>query len=176
MKNMEIERQFLLKQLPDLQPVEHASVYQGYISINPEIRIRSYEVLVGENKGKKNYKLTIKSDGDLSRKEIETFLDEEFFNKAAEFIGLPLIHKSYYIFEHDGHMLECSVVDTGRPTTFTYGEVEFATEEDAKAFTWPFEGAIEVTYNPEWKMKNYWHRTRIYGDQSSTLRAYENKV
>lgn len=41
-----------------------------------------------------------------------------------------------------------------------YGEVEFNTKEEAKAFKWPFGEAEDVTYNKFYKMKNYWSRTR----------------
>lgn len=86
---MEIERKFLLKKLPDIEPVKHIEVYQGYISIKPEVRIRSYEVLDGENQGHKAYILTIKGDGNLSREEIETYISKEFFMQVAQFIGKP---------------------------------------------------------------------------------------
>lgn len=38
---MEIERKFLIKELPNIEPVKHTRIYSGYISIEPEVRIRS---------------------------------------------------------------------------------------------------------------------------------------
>ena len=157
---MEIERKFLLKKLPDIEPVKHIEVYQGYISIKPEVRIRSYEVLDGENQGHKDYILTIKGEGILSREEIETYISKEFFMQVAQFIGKPFIHKDYRKYILDNNILECSVVDPGTDTEFCYGEVEFNTEEDANKFEWPFDGATDVTCNKSYKMKNYWGRTR----------------
>lgn len=52
---MEIERKFILDKLPPLTPKKEIDVYQGYISIEPEVRIRSYEVIQGEDKGHKDY-------------------------------------------------------------------------------------------------------------------------
>lgn len=157
---MEIERKFLLNKLPNIDPVKHIEIYQGYVSIKPEVRIRSYEVLSGENKGRKDYMLTIKGDGNLLREEIETYISQDFFMQVTQFIGKPLIHKDYRKYIVDNYVLECSVVDPEMDTQFCYGEVEFNNEDDANKFKWPFEGATDVTYDKSYKMKNYWVRTR----------------
>lgn len=157
---MEIERKFLLDKLPDLHHSKHIEVFQGYISTNPEIRIRSYEVLDGDDVGHKDFKLTIKGDGTLSREEIETYISAEFFYKVAKFIGKPLIHKDYRKYIHNGYTLECSIVDKGTEFQFIYGEVEFDSEDAAKDYEWPFSGAKDVTTDAMYKMKNYWIRTR----------------
>ena len=157
---MEIERKFLLNKLPGIDSVKHIEIYQGYVSTKPEVRIRSYEVLSGENKGHKDYMLTIKGDGNLTREEIETYISQDFFMKVAQFIGKPLIHKDYRKYIVDGNVLECSVVDPEMNTEFCYGEVEYNNEKDASEFEWPFEGATDVTYDKSYKMKNYWLRTR----------------
>lgn len=157
---MEIERKFLLKHLPNITPMKHIEVFQGYISTDPEVRIRSSRVLDGEDKGRIDYKLTIKGNGDLSRQEVETNISEEFFNACVNFIGLHMIHKDYRRYAYNGRILECSVVDAGTADSFYYGEVEFSSEEDAVAFEWPFADAVDVTYDKQYKMKNYWLRTR----------------
>ena len=41
---MEIERKFLLSGFPDLPELERAEVFQGYLGISPEVRIRSKRV------------------------------------------------------------------------------------------------------------------------------------
>ena len=44
---------------------------------------------------------------------------------------------------------------------FIYAEIEFSSEEDAKNFKLPdFLDWEEVTYDENYKMKNYWNRTR----------------
>lgn len=153
---MEIERKFLLKQLPPIQAEEEIEILQGYVSTNPEVRIRSYHVVRGKSAGHKDYKLTVKDDGDLVRDEIETYITEEFFEQLVEFIGRPLIHKHYTRYKHGGHVIECSIVDDGAKTSFIYGEVEFGSVNEAKEYQWPFDDAEDVTYDSQYKMKNYW--------------------
>lgn len=154
---MEIERKFLIKELPNIEPVKHTRIYSGYISIEPEVRIRSSQVIAGEDEGHVDYLLTIKGNGDLVREEIETYVTKEFFEKVRDFINKPLIEKDFRKYYVDGHVVECNIVDGGH---FMYGEVEFNTKEEAKAFKWPFGEAEDVTYNKFYKMKNYWSRTR----------------
>jgi len=157
---VEIERKYLLKGLPDIKPITHAEIFQGYISTNPEVRIRSYEVLYGENKGYKDYKLTIKGNGDLSRDKIETYISQEFFKKAAHFIKKQLIQKDYREYIVDGRILECTIVDPGKPTEFCYAEVEFNTEKEAREYQYQLGTSVDVTYDKSYKMKEYWLRTR----------------
>lgn len=165
---MEIERKFVLDKLPPLTPKKEIDVYQGYISVEPEVRIRSYEVISGKDKGHKDYLLTVKGNGSLSREEIETYVSEQFFNQAAAFLQHPLIHKRHFKYDYHGHILECSIVDEGMSSSFIYGEVEFQSEEAAERFEWPFKDmwAWDVTDIPTYKMKNYWTRTRMTVDEN----------
>lgn len=154
---MEIERKFLLTKLPDIKPTLSARIFQGYLSTNPEVRIRSREVLY---QNISEFILTVKGDGDLSREEVEIYISYEEFDKLSKLIDKPLIEKYYRVYNVDGHKLECSVVDPGKSSSFVYGEVEFETEEEANNYKWPFDGAEDVTYDKSYKMKNYWLRTR----------------
>lgn len=123
---MEIERKFLLDKLPDAHPYQTAEIYQGYISTSPEVRIRSYRVLDGKDSGHMNYKLTVKSDGSLSREEIESYISKEFFESLAHFVDAnygKLIHKIYRKYHMGDTVFECSVVDPGLEQSFIYGEI-----------------------------------------------------
>lgn len=171
---MEIERKFLIGRFPEIEPFESAVIYQGYISINPEVRIRSYEVTAGEDVGRKDYKISVKGEGTLSREEIETFVTEEFFNEMVKFIGKPLIRKEYSTFFYNGHVLECSHVDCDSKQAFFYGEVEFESEDDAHGYQWPFGDAKDVTYDDSYKMKNYWCDTRC--NQNRELDVSDFKI
>lgn len=151
---MEIERKFLLEGLPPLKPIKHCKVTQGYISTYPEVRIRSSTDI---DTGKTEYKLGIKGEGDLSREEIEVSITSEVFDEFALGIKELFITKDYYVYKYKGLFLECSIVDNN---FFTYGEIEFKSEEEAKNFIWPFPGAIDITYNSKFKMKNYWNISR----------------
>lgn len=158
---MEIERKFWLQSLPPLEPTHHYRVRQGYISIEPVVRIRSKELLDGEPAGQTSFKMTVKGKGHLVREEIESEISAEFFSKLADFIKEPLIEKDFFVYEYDGHTLEVSIVDPGTDDEFIYGEVEFGSVEEASAYAWPFEGATDVTQAVAFKMDNYWKRTRL---------------
>ena len=75
--------------------------------------------------------------------------------------GNDLIVKDYYVYTHNGHTLEVSLVDPGTENEFLYGEVEFESVEEAMAYEWPFEGAVDVTKDDSFKMNRYWERTRL---------------
>ena len=171
---MEIERKFLLSSLPPITPYQILETYQGYLCTDPEVRISRKEIIDGEDVGKKTYYMTVKGDGALSREEIETTISEDYFNRLAAFIGHPLIHKDYYIYKHNGHTIECSIVDKGSKTWFIYGEVEFDSEEVAERYEWEFPetSPIDVTYESKFKMKNYWQRTRVDVDER-TIRGFD---
>ena len=165
---MEIERKFLMDKMPtELTPLECYQIEQGYLSINPEVRIRRKKDRTDES-----YKITIKSDGDLAREEIEMKIDYYQYAKLKEMINLPMIQKDYYIYrirlprdkrinEYTIHDLEFSIVDKGTPNEFMYAEIEFFDEEDANEYIPDYFLGKEVTYDPNYKMKNYWVRTRL---------------
>lgn len=102
---MEIERKFLLAQLPEIVSFEVASIEQAYISIDPEVRIRKKTILKGKDKGKTDYKLTVKSSGTLAREEFETSVTKEFYENTLAFIGKPPITKFYEKYYRNGIML-----------------------------------------------------------------------
>ena len=60
---MEIERQFLVDELPEL-PAKYEVLRQGYVSLEPEIRIRQI--------GNDRFMLTVKRGAGLVREEWET--------------------------------------------------------------------------------------------------------
>lgn len=158
---MEIERKFLLKKFPPISEYKEYEVEQGYISIDPEVRIRRKTALSGLSKGYTDYKLTVKGDGLLEREEIETTISEEVFEQLKAFIKKPMIQKTYRIYQLGNHTLECSAVDLNLPSAFIYAEIEFESTQEAEAFQWPFQDGAEVTYDQSFKMKQYWKRTRL---------------
>ena len=116
---------------------------------------------------KDEFILCFKSKGRLSRKEIEFPIEEARFRELEELIGLPLIPKlrrTYLL--PDGHQLEVNHVDEGAPTEFWYAEVEFRSEEEARAFDPASVGLGEyltddVTEQPGQSMGAYWSATRL---------------
>ena len=153
---MEIERKFLIREVPDLPELERAEVFQGYLGLSPEVRIRSKRV--GETE---TYRLCFKSEGDLAREEIELDLDQATFQKLCKLLPKPMVRKDYRIYQlENGLKLECSRVDPGTPTEFYYAEVEFQDESQAKAFCPPGFLGREVTYDNNYRMKAYYQRKK----------------
>ena len=105
---MEIERKFLLSGFPDLPELERAEVFQGYLGISPEVRIRSKRVGEAET-----YRLCFKGEGSLVREEIELDLDKATFESLKKLLPKPMIRKEYRIYRlENGLRLECSRAQT----------------------------------------------------------------
>lgn len=149
---MEIERKWILKELPTQYPEVRCSIVeQFYVSTKPEVRLRK------NLNSKFPFRIAVKGEGTLSREEFQSEVSEEFYEGVKNFIGLPPIIKEYHVFNCNGFPLEVSSVDNGK---LIYAEVEFESEEQARSFVLPIDGAIEVTDKAEYKMKNYWLQTR----------------
>lgn len=157
MKNTEIERKFLIDGFPQNLPLlEEATVWQGYISADPVVRIRKKETAMGTG-----YRLCFKSKGTLMRKEVELDITAEKFDALSELLDAPLIRKDFKVFSlPDGHRLECSLVDKDTPTSFYYAEVEFSSEAEARAFIPPMFLGEEKTEDPAFTMSMYWERKK----------------
>lgn len=86
-------------------------MYQAYLSLEPEVRIRRY-VKDGLDAA---YLLTIKSGDGLVRREVEFEISREQFYALAEMISAPFISKDFRVYQlPNGLELECSLVDGGR--------------------------------------------------------------
>ena len=175
MTGTEIERKWLLKRLPDdRKALRSSSCYQIYVSKDPCIRITkrfaSKPGLVKVTCG-----MTLKGVGDLSRRETNLEISNQQYLEIYRFIGgkVQPIEKVDYFYSLEGiidpskladldEQLRVSIVDQGTPNEFIYAEVEFLDEEDAMAFEFPFPEceAVDVTFDPNYKMVNYWYRTR----------------
>lgn len=148
---MEIERKFKLNEFPALPELAYVEQWQGYLAVDPEVRIRKE---VNHTEGWSRYILCIKSVGDLVRHEVETALTKEQFDELVSLLQYPLIHKQLHVYRlEDGHVLECSRVDEG---VFSYAEVEFDTEEEANNWVPPDFLGPEMTYERGLRMRSYW--------------------
>lgn len=165
---MEIERQWLfdIDKVPMHSCFGYKDMEQSYLSLEPEVRLRK-ETLRSIFESDLIYWITIKGNGDLSREEINKEITKEEY-EALKRIGnitedkvIKKIHWETYI---DQYKLELNIVDKGTENEFCYGEIEFASEEEALAFE-PLDWfGEEVTYDNSYKMKNYWKRTRLGND------------
>ena len=160
---MEIERKWIVKGLPDadLPLIKEQYMRQGYISVEPTVRIR-----LEQEKGKDaQYIICFKSKGKIARKEIEFPIEEAQFGQLEELIGCPLIEKTRYTYELGGGLeLEVNSVEPETDTGYWYAEVEFPDIETAKNWTPPSYLAeylsCEVTEKGGYSMGSYWIRTR----------------
>lgn len=142
---MEIERQFLVDIIPAL-PDTFDSILQGYVSLFPEIRIRSVRPLEGPEK----FYLTVKRGEGLVRDEWETEISSREFSHLVECLekGTWFIEKRRYrLLLSDGHVAEYHR-HSGHLKGFDYVEVEFRSEEEARAFEPPYWFGREVTEDP----------------------------
>ncbi len=161
---MEIERKWMVTGWPqDLPLLLEQAMRQGYLTVRPTVRIRQ-ETALGEEP---EYVLCFKSQGGLVRKEIEMNIEKDIFDQLEDLIGLPLIPKVRRTYAlPDGNKLEVNHVDEGLPTEFWYAEIEFASEEEARAWT-PGDEWLqtylddEVTEEPGQSMGAYWEKTRM---------------
>ena len=169
---LEIERKFLIDGFLEdicskdeyskwgIDLLDEIELEQGYVSIQPEIRIHSAKNI---HTGEMDFRLTLKGDGKLTRTEIKTDVDENFFKETVSFLGVPMIQKEYKSYRFGQWILEVCRVDANTENDFFYAEIEFETEEEANAFEVPKFFGTEVTEDDDYKMKNYWKRTRECG-------------
>lgn len=165
----EIERKFLISNFPSVKKFDNEGiVHTIYLSIEldsdnniqKEIRIRRW---LDSKIGYHPDVITIKSGGSLIRTEIESNItNPNFFNSYCNNFNSNPIVKDYKIINYQGYHIECNLVDGGTDNAFYYAEVEFNSEEKAMTFVWPFPDVFikEITNDPEYKMANYWLKTR----------------
>ena len=155
---LEIERKFLMDGFPQgLDILSEVEIEQGYLSHDPEVRLRK---AVDKRTEEEEYYITIKGQGDLTRQEIETEISADFYYDVIDMLGFTPVTKDYKTYKLGPWKLEVSKVDGGTRHEFFYAEIEFPTEQDAKEFDPPTFFGREITFNEDYKMKNYWKRTR----------------
>ena len=151
---MEIERKYLIKDLPNLDAYEYATIEQGYLSVNPVVRIR-----------KKNdkYILTYKGSGLMIREEIEADLTEDaYLHLLKKIDGKPITKKRYFIPDNQ-YLIELDVFE-GHMAGLIMAEVEFPSEEEANRFEAPDWFLKEVTSD-----RRYHNSNMIYAEDFNTL-------
>lgn len=137
MKNVEIERRFLIKSLPDnLASYPSKRFVQGYLSTDPVLRVRREG---GE------YFVTYKSCGLLEREEYNLPLTREAFDHLLQKADGIIIEKMrYFIPEKDGLTIEMDVFG-GELDPLILAEVEFESVEQAGRYEPPDWFGEEVT-------------------------------
>ena len=141
---MEIERKFLVKKenLPEnLEQYPRKVIEQGYLCTEPVVRIRQ---------SNEEYYLTYKSKGLLAREEYNLPLTKEAYEHLKpKADGIVLSKVRYVIPEKDGLFIELDVFNTPYEGLLL-AEVEFSSEEEAKAYQPPAWFGEEVTYSTKY--------------------------
>lgn len=141
---MEIERKFLIKELPDLTQFTNHHITQGYLNTNPVVRVRE--------DGDKYY-LTYKGKGLLAREEANLPLTKEAFEHLVEKSDGKIIRKTRYLIPFDPYTIELDVFE-GDHAPLIMAEVEFPSIEEANSFTPPAWFGKEVTNDPAYHNSN----------------------
>ena len=129
MENIEIERKFLVKEIPDnLNNFEKTDMTQGYLNTAPVVRIRR------END---DYVLTYKGSGLLSHSEYNLPLNEESFNHLLKKCDGIIISKTRYKIPIKNDLVAELDIFKGELANLTLVEVEFTSIDEAKSFIPP---------------------------------------
>jgi adenylate cyclase len=134
---MEVERKFLVGELPDLDGTESDEIEQGYLATGSdgEVRVR--------RKGDRLV-LTAKRGSGLSRDEAEVELDQSSFDELWRLTEGRRLKKRRHILSHGDLKVEVDVYG-GDLQGLMVAEIEFPSEEDAKSFDPPDWLGEEVT-------------------------------
>ena len=134
---MEIERKFLVRELPeDMDSYPKQRIEQAYLSADPVVRIRRLD---------DDYILTLKSAGLLARQEVEMPLSEpSFLHLLAKKDGLEIEKTRYKIPDSSGYLIELDVFE-GAYKGFCMAEVEFPDMKSAETYLPPSWFGQEVT-------------------------------
>ena len=140
--NYEIERKFLIKNLPEnLENFTHYEIKQGYISTDPTIRLRQQD---------DNYILTVKSAGLMKKEEYELNLTEDQFNRLWKKTEGNTIEKTRYVIPLNNGLKAELDVYKGFLSGFINVEVEFPSTKEAILFDIPNWFGQEVTQDPRY--------------------------
>ena len=135
---MEIERKFLIKQLPkniEQYPCRH--IEQGYLCTSPVVRIRKQD---------NDYFLTYKSDGLMSREEYNLPLSAEGYAHLRPKADGLIITKKRYCIPFKNYTIKLDIFENDL-APLILAEVEFPSEDEANAFIPPEWFADDVTYS-----------------------------
>lgn len=144
---MEIERKFLVKEIPnDLSKFQCLDIVQAYISTDPVIRLRKHNDT--------EFMLTLKSKGHLIREEIEFPLTkEQYLNLWPKVESDVICKKRYLIPIDDGLTAELDIYEDFLEGLVTV-EVEFESQLAAERFMPPSWFGKDLTHDSRYKNCN----------------------
>ncbi|MBQ7353272.1 MAG: adenylate cyclase [Clostridia bacterium] len=140
---MEIERKFIVNELPSLENIQKKKIKQGYVTLSPELRVRQAD---------DKYYLTKKGEGFLIREEEEIEISasegEKYFSQCAN----RLVYKTRYYIPYKNHTIELDIYEKNHKGLVVC-EVEFSSVEEASGFIPPTWFGEEITENREYRNK-----------------------
>lgn len=136
---MEIERKYLLKELPDFEKYEFHKIEQAYLCTGPVIRVRRED---------ETYYMTYKGGGMMARAEYNLPLTKESYLHLKEKADGNVISKTRYLIPLPDDSLTAEVDVFDAPfAPLILAEVEFESEEQANAFVPPEWFGEDVTFD-----------------------------
>ena len=143
---MEIERKFLISKLPEnLDDYPFHQIEQGYLCTQPVVRIRRQD---------DTYILTYKSGGMMSREEYNLPLTAAAYEHLKTNTDGIYISKKRYCIPFGKYTIELDIFEQDA-APLILAEVEFPSEEEARAFTPPEWFSRDVTFS------RYYHNSYI---------------
>ncbi len=140
---MEIERKYLVANHPDnLEQYPYEKISQGYLNRDPVIRIR---------RANEDYYLTYKGKGLLAREEYNLPLTKEAYEHLLPKVDGLVIAKTRYKIPLPGGLTAELDIFEEELAPLQLVEVEFASIEEANAFTAPDWFGEDVTASGEYQ-------------------------
>ena len=146
-KDTEIERKFLVREMPNLDGAKGDEVVQGYLAVDrdgTEVRLRR----IGDC-----YFETVKTGAGLRRGEYETAITQEQFTVLWPATEGRRLEKTRYELEFQGHTLYLDIY-LGSLNGLKVAEVEFDSEGESSLFTPPDWFGKEITEDSAYKNRN----------------------
>ena len=139
---MEIEKKYLLKNLPDFAACQFHKIEQAYLCTDPVVRVRRED---------ETYYMTYKGRGMLVREEYNLPLNKEAYEHLKEKADGNVIGKTRYLvpLDENGLIAEVDVFDAPF-APLIMAEVEFESEEQANEFVAPEWFGEDVTFSSEY--------------------------
>ena len=145
---MEIERKFLPDKLPALDGYEKKRIEQGYLCVDPVVRIRRSD---------DEYYMTYKSRGLVAREEYNLPLNKAAYEHLKPKCDGKFIEKDRYLIPlgdgYEGLTVELDIFD-GAMKGLVLAEVEFESVDQADSFTPPEWLGKDVTGDPHYYNSN----------------------
>src|SRR5574344_958181 len=138
---MEIERKYLINNLPDITSYPYLSIEQAYLSTEPVVRVR---------KENDNYYMTYKSSGLLAREEYNLPLTKESYYHLLSKSDGNILTKKRYLIPYNQYTIELDIFD-GIFKGLNFAEVEFPSIEEANTFIAPDWFGEDVTLLSKYK-------------------------